>query len=140
MENLGVIIGIAVAVAVAIFFGTRRAAQTQRLQAAAIGLVVAGVAAAAAVYGLKAMRGGGEDQAVDEALASVHALPMVGVVLDDVPGAQDRLREALREEMRQPTTQGPSRPARWRRPAGARFAPRGGCRRRSPRPPPRRGR
>ncbi len=112
MENLGVIIGIAVAVAVAIFFGTRRAAQTQRLQAAAIGLVVAGVAAAAAVYGLKAMRGGGEDQAVDEALASVHALPMVGVVLDDVPGAQDRLREALREEIRQPTTQGPTRPAK----------------------------
>ena len=28
MENLGVIIGIAVAVAVAVFFGTRRATQT----------------------------------------------------------------------------------------------------------------
>ena len=41
MENLGVIIGIAVAVAVAVFFGTRRATQTQRLQATAIGLVVA---------------------------------------------------------------------------------------------------
>jgi len=40
LENLGVIIGIAVAVAVAVFFGTRRATQTQRLQAAAIGLVV----------------------------------------------------------------------------------------------------
>jgi hypothetical protein len=113
VENLGVIIGIAVAVAVAIFFGTRRAAQTKRLQMAAIGFAVAGVAAAAATYGLKAVQGGGEDQAaVDEALASVHALPMVGVVLDDVPGAQDRLREALREEMRQPTTQGPTRPAK----------------------------
>jgi hypothetical protein len=113
VENLGVIIGIAVAVAVAIFFVTRRAAQTQRLQAAAIGLVVAGIVAAAAMYSLKAVQGGGADQAaVDEALASVHALPMVGVVLDDVPGAQDRLREALREEMRQPTTQGPTRPAK----------------------------
>lgn len=111
MENLGVIIGIAVAVAVAIFFGTRRSAQTQRLQAAAIGLVVAGVAAAAAVYGLRAMHEGGEDTAaVDQAMASARSLPMVGVVLDDVPGAQDRLREALREEIRQPTTQGPSRP------------------------------
>ncbi|HTB38050.1 MAG TPA: hypothetical protein VK777_13230 [Reyranella sp.] len=111
MENLGVIIGIAVAVAVAVFFGTRRAAQTQRLQAAAISLVVAGLVAAGAIYGLKAMRDSGEDMSVvDAAMASAHALPMVGVVLDDVPGAQDRLREALREEIRQPTTQGPSRP------------------------------
>ena len=111
MEYLGVIIGIAVAVAVAIFFGTRRAAQTQRLQAAAIGLVVAGVAAAAAMYGLKAVQESGDDTAaVDQAMASVRAMPLVGVVLDDVPGAQDRLREALKEEIRQPTTQGPSRP------------------------------
>ena len=111
MENLGVIIGIAVAVAVAVFFGTRRAAQTQRLQAAAISLVVAGIVAAGAIYGLKAMRDSGEDMSVvDAAMASAHALPMVGVVLDDVPGAQDRLRDALREELRQPTTQGPSRP------------------------------
>ena len=111
MENLGVIIGIAVAVAVAVFFGTRRATQTQRLQAAAIGLVVAGAVAAVAMYGLKAMRDSSEDiSTVDSAMASAHALPMVGVVLDDVPGAQDRLREALREEIRQPTTQGPSRP------------------------------
>ena len=111
MENLGVIIAIAVAVAVAVFFGTRRATQTQRLQAAAIGLVVAGVAAAAAMYGLKAMQESGDDTAaVDQAMASARAMPMVGVVLDDVPGAQDRLREALKEEIRQPTTQGPSRP------------------------------
>jgi hypothetical protein len=114
VENLGVIIGVAVAVAVAVFFGTRRAAQTQRLQAAAIGLVVAGAAAAAAMYGLKAVHDGGDDSAaVDQAMASARALPMVGLVLDDVPGAQDRLREALREEIRQPTTQGPSRPLKF---------------------------
>jgi hypothetical protein len=113
VENLGVIIGLAVAVAVAIFFGTRRAMQTQRLQAAAIGLVVTGIVAALALYGLKAVQGGGDDSAaVDQAMASVHALPMVGVVLDDAPGAQERLREALREEIRQPTTQGPSRPVK----------------------------
>ena len=71
MENLGVIIGIAVAVAVAVFFGTRRATQTQRLQAAAIGLVVAGAVAAVAMYGLKAMRDSSEDiSAVDSAMAS----------------------------------------------------------------------
>jgi hypothetical protein len=110
VENLGVIIGIAVAVALAVFFANRRAAQPQRLQAAAIGLVVAGVAAAAATYGLQAVQGGEDTAAVDQAMASARALPMVALVLDDVPGAQDRLREALREEIRQPTTQGPSRP------------------------------
>ena len=110
MENLGVVIGIAVAVAIAVFFANRRAAQTQRLRAA-IGLVVAGLAAAAALYGLKALQGNDEETtAVEQAMASARSLPMVGVVLDDVPGAQDRLREAFREEIRQPTTQGPSRP------------------------------
>jgi hypothetical protein len=114
VENIGVIIGIAVAVAVAIFFSTRRAAQPQRLRAAVIGLVVAGVAAAAAMYGLMAVQDSGEDTAaVDQAMASARALPMVGLVLDDVPGAQDRLREALREESRRPTTQGPSRPLKF---------------------------
>ena len=55
----------------------------------AIGLVVAGVAAAAAMYGLKAVQDSGEDTAaVDQAMASARALPMVGLVLDDVPGAQ----------------------------------------------------
>ena len=111
MENLGVIIGIAVAVAVAVWFVGRRAAPTRRTLATVIGLVVAGVAAAAAVYGLETMRDGGEDAAtVDQAMASARAMPLVGPVLDDVPGAEDRLRAALREEIRQPTTQGPSRP------------------------------
>ena len=111
MENLGVIIGIAVAVAVAVFFANRRATQPQRARLAAISLVVAAVVAAAAMYGLSAIRGSGDDTAsVDQAMASARALPLVGLVLDDVPGTEDRLRAALREEMRQPTTQGPSRP------------------------------
>ena len=111
MENLGVIIGVAVAVAVAAFLGNRRAAHRQRLRTAVIALVGGAVAAAAAVYGVAAMRGGGEEAAaVDQAMASARALPMVGLVLDDVPGAEDRLREAFREEIHQPTTQGPSRP------------------------------
>ena len=72
MEKLGVIIGIAVAVAIVVFLRDRRAAQGQRLRAAAIGLVVAGVAAAAAVYGLAAMRENGEETAsVDQAMALV---------------------------------------------------------------------
>jgi len=111
VENLGIIVGIAVAVAVAVLLANRRAAQPQRMWAAAIALVVGAAAAAVVVYGLQAVLGGGEDAAaVDQAMATARALPMVGLVLDDVPGAEDRLREALREEIRQPTTQGPSRP------------------------------
>lgn len=111
MENLGVIIGIAVAVAVAVYLGNRRATQPERMRAAAIGLLVAGVAAGTAIYGISLLHDGGEDTArLDRAMASARAMPLVGPVLDDVPGAGDRLRAAFEEEIRQPTTQGPSRP------------------------------
>ncbi len=53
----------------------------------------------------------GEDQAVvDRAMAEARALPLVGLVLDDVPGAEARLRASLQDELRDPTTQGPPRP------------------------------
>lgn len=122
MEKLGVIIGIAVAVAIVIFLRDRRAAQAQRLRAAAIGLVVGGVAAAAAVYGLAALREGGEETAsIDQAMASARALPMVGVVLDDVPGSEGLLRAALKEEIRQPTAEGASRPLKLMRALRAEY-------------------
>jgi len=85
---------------------TRRATQTQRLQAAAIGLVAAGAVAAVAMYGLKAMRDSSEDiSAVDSAMASAHALADGRRGARRRAGRADRLREALREEIRQPTTQ-----------------------------------
>lgn len=46
------------------------------------------------------------DKAVDEA----RTLPLVGLVLDDVPDAERRLRASLQEELRHPTTQGAPRP------------------------------
>ena len=110
MENLGIIVGIAVAVAVATYYGRRNAPRTQRARSSLIALVVAAVAAAAAVYGLRALSGGDEVAQADQALAEARALPMVGLVLDDVPGTEARLRAALREEIRSPTTDGPSRP------------------------------
>jgi hypothetical protein len=116
VEKLGVIIGSAVAVAIVVFLRDRRAAQAERVRAAAIGLVAAGVAAAAAVYGLAALRENGEETAsVDQAIASARALPMVGVVLDDVPGSEGLLRAALKEEIRQPTAEGVSRPLKLMR-------------------------
>jgi hypothetical protein len=122
VEKWGVIIGIAVAVAIVVFLRERRAEQAQRRRAAAIGLVVGAVAAAAAVYGLAAWREGGEETAtLDEAIASARALPMVGVVLDDVPGSQGLLRAALKEEIRQPTTEGVSRPLKLMRALRAEY-------------------
>ena len=111
MENIGVIIGIAVAVAVAglLRHPPRRANATPaggRHRPRRGGRCRGG----GAVWPEGRQDGGEDTAAVDRAMASARALPMVGLVLDDVPGAQDRLREALREEIRQPTTQGPSRP------------------------------
>ena len=117
MENLGVVIGIAVAVAIAIFLlRDRQAPRAQRTRAALIGLVAAAFVAAIGVYAVSVLRGGTEDPTtVDRAMASARAMPLVGPVLDDVPGAEDRLRTALKEEIRQPTTQGASRPVKLMR-------------------------
>ena len=43
-------------------------------------------------------------------LAEMRAMPLVGSVVADDPGAADRLRKAIEEEARQPTTEGLSRP------------------------------
>lgn len=111
MENLGIVIGIAAAVAIAIFLRNRRVPSAQRLRAALIGLVGAAAVSAAAVFGLAAMHEKIEDSAtLEQAIASARALPMVGVVLDDVPGSEGLLRAALKEEIHQPTTEGVSRP------------------------------
>jgi hypothetical protein len=74
-----------------------------------VGLSLAAVAVLVAVMVLQ--RNSAEESAIlDRAIASARSLPMVGLVLDDVPGAADRLRAALEQERRQPTTEGPSRP------------------------------
>ena len=116
MEKLGLIAGIALAVAIVIFVRGRRADQRQGLRSAMVGLVVAAVVAAATVYAWEAIRDEGEDGAtLDQAIASARALPMVGVVLDDVPGSENRLRAALKEEMHRPTGEGVPRPIKLMR-------------------------
>jgi hypothetical protein len=46
----------------------------------------------------------------EKALAELRAMPLVGLAIADRPDVQDRLRTAIREEERNPTTSGPSRP------------------------------
>jgi hypothetical protein len=111
-----VVVGIAVAVAIVMFLRGRGLDRPQRLRSAAIGLVMAGISAGLVLYVVQMLRPEDEDTAVlDQAVANAHALPMVGVVLDDVPGSQQRLREALKEEMHRPTTEGVSRPLKLMR-------------------------
>jgi hypothetical protein len=45
-----------------------------------------------------------------KALADLRTLPMVGLVIADEPSVVDRLKEAIEEEARSPTPQGPTRP------------------------------
>jgi hypothetical protein len=116
VERLGLILGIAVAVAVVVFLRSRATVQTQRMRAAVVGLVVGGIFAAAGVFAYDALRDDADDTTVlDQAIANARAMPMVSVVLDDVPGSEGRLRVALKEEMHRPTAEGVSRPLRLMR-------------------------
>lgn len=110
------VVGVAAAVAIVMFLRGRQLDRTQRLRSAAVGFVMAGIAAGLVMYVVQMLRTSNEDAAVvDQAVASAHSLPMVGVVLDDVPGSQQRLREAIKEEMHRPTTEGVSRPLKLMR-------------------------
>lgn len=110
MESLGIIVGAAVAVGIGLYFRHRTAPSAQRTRSVLIGVVAAAVAAAIALYGSRFLSGTDDAARADQALAEARALPLVGFVLDDVPGAEARLRTALQEEIRNPTTQGPQRP------------------------------
>jgi hypothetical protein len=111
-----VVLGVAVVVAIVVFLRGRELDRTQRLRSAALGFVMAAIAAGVVAYVVDMLRASDEDAAMlDQAVANAHALPMVGVVLDDVPGSQQRLREALKEEMHRPTTEGVSRPLKLMR-------------------------
>lgn len=115
-QNLGVVVGIAAAVAIVMYLRGRRLDRRERLRSAGVGMLVAAVAAGVVVYVAALLRDDGEDTAVlDRAMADAHAMPMVGVVLDDVPGSLQQLREALKEEMHRPTSEGVSRPLKLMR-------------------------
>lgn len=110
MESLGIVVGVAVAVGIGLYIRLRSAPTALRMRSALIGVAVAAVVAAAAVYGPRLLSGANDTARADQALAEARTLPLVGLVLDDVPGAEARLRTALQEEIRNPTTKGPPRP------------------------------
>lgn len=109
MENVAVIVTVALAVAaVAYFFGGPRIAPRQTRRTLIAGISAA-VAAGAAVFGIQVYVGD-DSELIDRTVAEARTLPLVGLVLDNVPGAEKRLRDSLREELRSPTTQGAPRP------------------------------
>lgn len=109
MENIAVIVAITLSVsAIAHFFGRPRPAP-QKTRRTLIAAISASVAAGVAVFGIEAFVE--DDSAViDKTIADARTLPLVGLILDDVPGAEKRLRASLREELRTPTMQGAPRP------------------------------
>lgn len=109
MENIAVIVAITLAAAaIAHFFGRPRPAP-QKTRRTLIAAISAAVATSAAVFGIEAFVDD-DTGLIDKTIADARALPLVGLVLDDVPGAEKRLRTSLREELRSPTTQGAPRP------------------------------
>lgn len=109
VEKFAVIVVVALVAGGALYLFGRSASSRQRLIRSAAATVAGALAAAGAVYGLEALTGD-DTQMVDNAMVEARTLPLVGLVLADVPDAEARLRASLREELRNPTTQGAPRP------------------------------
>jgi hypothetical protein len=70
---------------------------------------------AAAAFAVLAVAAGGytlyeRTNPTEQALAQLRDTPLVGLAITDHPEIEDRLRRAIREEQRNPTTSGPTRP------------------------------
>lgn len=109
MEKIAVIVVVALVAGGALFLFGRNVSSRQRLIRSGAATIAGALAAAGAVYGLEALTGD-DTQMVDNAMTEARTLPLVGLVLADVPDAESRLRTSLREELRNPTTQGAPRP------------------------------
>ncbi len=109
MEKIAVIVIAALAAGGVLFLVGRKASSRQRLTRSIAAAVAGALAAAGAIYGLEALTDD-DAQMVENAMVEARTLPLVGLVLADVPDAEPRLRSALKEELRNPTTQGAPRP------------------------------
>lgn len=109
MEKIAVVVVVALAAGAALYLFGRTASSRQRLTRSVAAAIAGALAAAGAVYGLEALNDD-NTQMVDNAMVEARTLPLVGLVLADVPDAEPRLRASLKEELRNPTTQGAPRP------------------------------
>ena len=109
MEKIVVVVVAAVAAGAVLYLFGRTGSSRQRLTRSVAAAIAGALAAAGAVYGLEALNDD-NTQMVDNAMVEARTLPLVGLVLADVPDAEARLRASLKEELRSPTTQGAPRP------------------------------
>jgi len=109
VEKVAIVVAITLAVAAIVHLFGRARPAAQQLKRTTIAAIAAAIAGSATVYGLEYLTGS-DTELVDQAVSEARALPLVGLVLDDVPDAEARLRKSLSEELRSPTTQGPPRP------------------------------
>lgn len=114
MDNLGGILGIAIAIALGAYFRNKHPAQTRRsrlMQFALIVLVAAAAGAAAGVGGRYLRMVAGSPKAdLDTAILRTKQLPLVGLVISEHPELERKVREAAEAELRNPTNgNGPDR-------------------------------
>jgi hypothetical protein len=109
VEKIAVIVVVALVAGGALYLFGRNVSSRQRLIRSGAATIAGALAAAGVVYGLEALTGD-DTQMVDNAMVEARTLPLVGLVLADVPDAESRLRASLKEELRNPTTQGAPRP------------------------------
>lgn len=97
MENLGGLVGVAVAIAMNAYFNSAQSASwTRRAGVFVLSLVVAGIAAAAASYGGAYLRGWQNRPAqIEKAMAQARQQPLIGAVLRNFPDAEADMRRSL---------------------------------------------
>lgn len=109
MEKIAVVVVVALAVGAALYLFGSTVSSRQRLTRAVAAAIAGALATAGAIYGLDVLTDD-DTQVVDNAMAEARTLPLVGLVLADVPDAEPRLRASLKEVLRNPTTTGAPRP------------------------------
>jgi hypothetical protein len=116
LENLGGILGIAIAVALGAYFRNRHPAQTtlSRVMQFTLILIVAAAAGAAASIGgryLRTVTGSPSKSDLDAAMLATKQFPLVGLVISEHPELERKAREAAEAELRNPTKGGGVPPA-----------------------------
>jgi hypothetical protein len=87
-----------------IFWHARPVGQRKNMTLAAIAVVALAVIGAGGYFAYQ------HYSPTEQALAQMRTMPLVGLAIADHPEIEDSLRQAIEEEQRNPTTQGPSRP------------------------------
>ena len=107
MDSIGIVVGVAVAVAVGVLFRRKgRPASPLGRAGQLVGIMLAaGLAAAVASLGIAYLRyelGGPATADIDRALQATRELPLVGLVMAEHPDVEAKLRAAIEEDVRHP--------------------------------------